>query len=371
MPLPPLVDVGPELTPDEVRRTSRQWMLSELGEAGQRRLAAARVLVIGAGGIGSPVLLYLTAAGVGTIGIIDDDRVETSNLQRQVIHAMTDVGSLKVDSAASTLAGLHPGISVQTHPVRFDSDNGKGIAAGYDLVIDGSDNFDTRYAADDVCAALGIPLIWGAVLRFDAQLSVFWAHPPVGAGVRLRDLFPVPPAPGEVPSCSEAGVLGALCGQAGSIMAAEAVKLITGVGESLLGRVLVIDALSARTREVAITASPVGALRPPAQAPASASAHIDTDALAARLAARDRGEDSFLLLDVREPSEHAERAIPGSVLHPLGEVLRDPSTIDIALPVIVHCLVEARAERAAAVLSAAGADVTVLRGGITAWGERS
>ena len=290
-------------------------------------------------------------------------------------------GALKVDSAAATLAGLHPGIVVNRHETRFTRDNGTDLLRGYDLLIDGSDNFDTRYAADAIAAECGVPLVWGAVLRFDAQVSVFWADPPQGQGVRLTDLFPTAPAPGEVPSCSEAGVLGAVCGQAGAIMAAEAVKLITGAGESLLGRVLVIDALSARQREVPIAPGPTASHRaePAAAAPGLPSPEIvtigasplriDVVTLVARLAARDRGEDAFVLLDVREPSEHAEASIPGAVLHPLGDLLRHPP-MDRSQPVIVHCRGEARAERAADRLAAAGVDVAVLRGGITAWADR-
>jgi molybdopterin/thiamine biosynthesis adenylyltransferase len=254
MSLPPLVDPIDTLPDTERGRTDRQRRLPEIGDLGQRRLAAARVLVIGAGGLGAPALTYLAAAGVGTIGIVDDDLVELSNLHRQPVHGIDDVGRPKVDSAAEAVAALAPAAIVRRHQERLDTDNAAGILGGYDLVVDGTDTFDTRYLVDDVCAELGLPLVWATVLRFDAQLSVFWASPPAGEPVRLRTLFPAPPTPGEVPSCAEAGVLGALCGQVGAMMAQEAVKLITGIGEPLLGRVLVIDALRARQREIPLRA---------------------------------------------------------------------------------------------------------------------
>ncbi|MEJ3404272.1 ThiF family adenylyltransferase [Rathayibacter sp. YIM 133350] len=412
MRLPPLVDPAPDLSTAEAVRTSRQIRLPEVGELGQRRLTQARVLVLGAGGLGSPVLLYLAAAGVGTIGIVDDDVVEPNNLQRQLAHGQADVGRLKVDSAAEAAERIAPHVQVRRHPLRFTPENARELAADYDLVIDGSDNFETRYLADDICAELGLPLIWGAVLRFDAQVSLFWATPPAGEGVRLRDVFPVAPGEGEVPSCSVAGVLGALCGQAGSLMAAEAVKLITGVGDSLLGRVVVIDALTSRQREVPVSvprptatdavptpasdaASPQQVLADPRPVPANSAlphatepntsdaqithsprfpsepAFIDAATLADRLAARERGKDRFVLLDVREPSEHSDSAISGSVLLPLGELLQrhDATGIaDAALPLIVHCHIDTRARRAATHLASLGlTDVTVLQGGMLAW----
>lgn len=233
MPLPPLVAPGPPLTSTQKQRFSRHLLLPQLGEIGQRRLLASRVLVVGAGGLGSPILLYLAAAGVGHLGIIDDDVVEESNLQRQVVHGIADVGRSKVESAAERIAELNPDVTLTLHDVRLTPQNATKILSEYDLVLDGTDNFPTRYLVDDTCTELGLPLIWGSILRFDAQVSLFWAP----HGPTLRDLFPHPPPKGATPSCGEAGVLGAMCGQVGSLMAAEAVKLVAGIGEPLLGRV--------------------------------------------------------------------------------------------------------------------------------------
>src|SRR5690606_20435041 len=275
MPLPPLCDPGPPLSRDEVLRYSRHLLLEQLGDLGQRRLRAARVLVMGAGGLGSPILHYLAAAGVGQVGIVDDDVVEATNLQRQVIHTSADVGRPKVESAAEHVRALNADVDVVTHQVRLDATNAREVLGRYDLVLDGTDNFPTRYLVADVCAELGVPLVWGSILRFDAQVAVFWSRPPEGSGypaVTLRDLFPAPPPPGATPSCGQAGVLGAMCGQVGSLMAAEAVKLVTGVGEPLLGRVAVHDVLAARWSELP--------LRPrPAPAPPATRAQLGYDPL--------------------------------------------------------------------------------------------
>ncbi|UNX55191.1 ThiF family adenylyltransferase [Georgenia sp. TF02-10] len=412
MALAPVVAPGPELTAEQVHRYSRHLLLDQLGREGQRRLLAARVLVLGAGGLGSPALLYLAAAGVGHLGIVDDDVVDPSNLQRQVIHTMADVGRPKVDSAAERVAALNPDVAVTRHRLRLDAANAHELLAGYDVVLDGTDNFPTRYLVSDVCAELGIPLVWASILRFDAQVAVFWSRPraaddgdgdgdgddegdrgrngdrepdAVPAAVTLRDLFPTPPPPGSTPSCGQAGVLGAMCGQVGAVMAAEAVKFITGTGDPLLGRVLVLDVLAARSRELPLrpragarpprtpaelgydpTGSPpgsvaarcavpvgpstgagagpaggsgdAGAAEPvgmrtagPAAAAAAGAAGTDdalpavtASTLARRLTARTAGTDDFVLLDVREPAERTIVAIPGSVTIPLGEVLADP-----------------------------------------------
>ncbi|PYG01026.1 adenylyltransferase and sulfurtransferase [Georgenia satyanarayanai] len=401
MPLPPLVPPGPPLEREQVLRYSRHLLLEQLGETGQRRLRAARVLVMGAGGLGSPILHYLAAAGVGHLGIVDDDVVEATNLQRQVLHTTADVGRPKVDSAAEHVRALNADVAVTRHHLRLDATNAREVIAGYDLVLDGTDNFPTRYLVADVCADLGLPLVWGSILRFDAQVAVFWSRPPREAGypaVTLRDLFPAPPPPGATPSCGQAGVLGAMCGQVGSLMAAEAVKLVTGAGEPLLGRVAVLDVLAARWSELPLRP------RPRPSAPSSraelgydplglpVTAHaaavlaaepapaVDDDGptltareLAERLAARERGEDDFVLLDVREPTERAIVQIPGAVTVPLERLVADPRAAEAAgvgpgAAVVVHCLSGGRSAQAQGILRGAGyADVTNLAGGVRAW----
>ncbi|TFD71401.1 ThiF family adenylyltransferase [Cryobacterium gelidum] len=391
MAIPPLVEPIDQLTASESVRTARQRRLPQLNELGQRRLANARVLVLGAGGLGSPALLYLAAAGVGTIGIVDDDDVEPSNLQRQIAHGQADVGHPKVDSAAERIAEIAPETTVIRHAERLVASNAAEIIGGYDIVIDGTDNFPTRFLVNDTCARLGLPLVWASVLRFDAQLSVFWATPPAGSGitgVHLRDLFPTPPAEGEVPNCADAGVLGALCGQVGSLMATETIKLITGIGSPLIGRVLVIDALSGRFNEIPLlgtgiaaepTAAELAAERSAelAQAARESTPEVSSVELAGRLAAQSAGTDSFLVLDVREPNEYAESSIPTAQLLPIGELLSDGVLSDSGraalpqnTPLIVHCHAGGRAARAANALREAGfTDVSVLTGGILAWDD--
>ncbi|WP_166996575.1 ThiF family adenylyltransferase [Paramicrobacterium fandaimingii] len=367
MVLPPLVTPADQLPPGERDRAARQLRLPELGEPGQRRLFAARVGVLGAGGLGSPVLLYLASAGVGTIGIVDDDVVDASNLQRQVIFSSADVGKPKAGVAADRIRSLSPHTQVIEHREHLTADNAASIFVGYDLIIDGSDTFDTRYAVADACAALGIPLVWGSVLRFDAQATVFWSRPPTGPSVTLRDVFPVAPAPGEVPSCAEAGVLGALCGQLGGILVTEAVKLICGIGDTLLGRMLVLDALGQRQREVPLVpdaAAPAAAPATPSQA-AQRHTHVALDEL------DDVGDAT--LLDVREPYEFARGSIPGAVSVPLSRVLADPASVELDDSVVVFCEVGPRARSAARALAAAHPDVDIrlLDGGYAAWAERA
>lgn len=405
MRVPPVVEPGPPLSRDEVLRYSRHLLLPGLGEQGQRRLRNARVCVVGAGGLGAPVLLYLAAAGVGRLGIVDHDDVELSNLQRQVVHGRADVGRPKVESARDAVQALDAGTEVVTHHLRLAPDTVDEVLGGYDLVIDGTDNFPTRYLVNDACVRLGLPEVWGSIFRFDAQVSVFWGRPPAGvAPVQLRDLFPFPPPPGSVPSCAEGGVLGALCGQVGSLMATEAVKLLTGVGESLLGRVMVLDALAARWTEVPLVGSVDGASAPSGDAglpgaddvrPADAWDVTTTAAcavpgdgrgmagageaggvpaltateLAARLAARDRAEDAFVLVDVREPAERGIVTVPGAVSVPLGRVLDGSALADLPqdVPLVLHCRSGVRSEQAARTLRAAGYDVSHLAGGVLAW----
>ena len=247
------------LTDDELGRYARHIVLPEIGGAGQQRLKAARVLVVGAGGLGAPVLLYLAAAGVGTLGVVDDDTVSLSNLQRQVIHDTGAIGALKVTSAAASIARINPNVAVESHALRLTPENASSLIAGYDLVVDGSDNFATRYLVADTCAELQKPLVTGAVGRFDGSLTVLmpYATKPDGSfWPSYRDLFPAPPPAGAVPSCAEAGVLGALTGVIGTMQAMEAIKLITGAGEPLLGRILLHDALSARFETIRYKAGP-------------------------------------------------------------------------------------------------------------------
>ena len=378
--IPPLVEPGSDLTVEEIERYSRHLTLAQVGEIGQRRLTNARVLVIGAGGLGAPVLHYLAAAGVGTIGIVDDDRVSVSNLQRQVLHGVEDVGDLKTESAARALARLNPLVTVQQHPVRLNAQNARDIVAGYDLVLDGADNFGTRYLVSDACALAGIPCVWGSILRFEGRVSVFWS----GRGPTYRDLHPEPPPAGEVPSCAEGGVLGMLPGTIGSVMAAEAVKLLTGVGEPLVGRLLLHDALAMTWRELRVVADPAAppvtqmSDGTPDAAPAVTAAESETVAageLAAMLERRATGRAEFVLIDVRDDWERRLVSIPGAVPVALDALLDQGIEALPAeargVPVILHCKSGGRSARALARLQPdfANREETVrhLDGGVLAW----
>ncbi|MFN8075873.1 MAG: molybdopterin-synthase adenylyltransferase MoeB [Kineosporiaceae bacterium] len=377
--LPPLVEPGPPLSVEQRARYARHLTLASVGEIGQRRLLAANVAVVGAGGLGSPVLLYLAAAGVGRITVLDDDVVDESNLQRQVLHPRDAIGTYKVDSARERLSALNDDVLVRARHLRLDASNALDVLTGHDLVIDGSDNLATRYLVDDACSLLGVPLVWGAIDRFDGQVSVFWQ----GHGPTYRDLHPVPPPPGTVPNCAEAGVVGALCGVIGSVMATEAVKLITGAGRPLLGRVLVHDALAATWRELRLrpdpTREPVTAIVPTADetcAVPGAVESLDAEGLDSRLAARAAGSDAFVLVDVREPAELAAGAVPGSVNVPLS-VLSAPDGVSsvTSLPaaadgVVVYCASGVRSAAAVALLREAGVDAVHVAGGYRAWRSR-
>lgn len=381
MSMPPLVAPGPPLSAQERARFSRHLLLPAIGDEGQRRLRAARVLVVGAGGLGAPVLQYLAAAGVGRLGIVDDDVVDLTNLQRQVVHGHADVGRPKVDSAADAVRAIDPGVEVVAHRVRLTADN-VGLLADYDLVVDGADNFATRYLVNDACVRLGLPEVWGSVLRFDAQVAVFWGRPPAGwpvAPVQLRDVFPEPPPEGSVPSCAAAGVLGALCGQVGSLMATEAVKLVTGAGRVLLGRLAVLDALEGTWREVPLrrAAEPV---RPgdtagmttdqpsPPTMPAVSPAPDVLREVSPRELVRLLADDAVTLLDVREPAERAIVTIPGADLPiPLGELTARVGEVPRDRPVVVYCRSGARSGTAARYLAGVGYDVANLAGGVLAW----
>jgi molybdopterin/thiamine biosynthesis adenylyltransferase/rhodanese-related sulfurtransferase len=375
--LPPLVEPGPPLGPEQVERYARHLVLPEVGPLGQRRLANARVLVVGAGGLGSPALLYLAAAGVGTIGIVDDDVVDVGNLQRQVVHNDADVGRPKVDSAGDRIRATNPDVRVRTYPVRLAAANALAILGDYDLVIDGADNFPTRYLVDDACALLGIPDVWGSILGFDGQAGVFWA----AHGPTYRDLFPTPPASGTVADCATGGVLGALCATVGSVLATEAVKLICGIGEPLVGRLLVVDGLGSRWRTLAVR--PTADRRPvtdlidydafcgtaPAGFRQGPDAEIDVRTLAAMLTAREAGDDDFELVDVREPYELDIVAVPGAVGVPLAQLEAQPDAVGTGgRRVVLLCKTGARSARALALLRAAGLDDAVhVAGGVLAW----
>src|SRR5213595_2513577 len=254
--LPPLVEPAAELTVDEVRRYSRHLIIPDVGMTGQKRLKNAKVLVVGAGGLGSPALLYLAAAGVGTLGIVDFDVVDESNLQRQIIHGQSDVGRPKAESARDSILEINPLVNVVVHNTRLDNDNVMEIFSQYDLIVDGTDNFATRYMVNDACVLLGKPYVWGSIYRFDGQASVFWAE----HGPCYRCLYPEPPPPGMVPSCAEGGVLGVLCASIGSIQVNEAIKLLTGIGEPLIGRLMIYDALEMEYRKLKVRKDPNCAL---------------------------------------------------------------------------------------------------------------
>ncbi|MEO6828054.1 MAG: molybdopterin-synthase adenylyltransferase MoeB [Microbacteriaceae bacterium] len=381
MSFPALVEPGAELTAEAQERYARQRLLPGVDTIGQRRLANARVLVIGAGGLGSPVLQYLAAAGVGTIGIVDDDVVDLSNLQRQVIHTVADLGSSKVTSARDAVLALNPAINVIMHELHLDSHNCLEVFRGYDLIVDGADNFATRYLANDAATLLGVPYIWGAIYQFDGQVSVFWEDAPGGEGVGYRDVFPEPPAAGTVLSCAEAGVFGAMCGSIGSIMATEAIKLIVGIGKPLLGRLLTFDVLTGSWREVPVRRNPdrsrvdhlidYDVFCGVADA-VDHVAEISASELSARLGARENGEAEFVLIDVRDASEHAFSAIPGDVLIPYLGIIDGSARSQIPkTPVVLYCQTGVRSAAAATALTAAGwSDVEHLAGGIQSWSTR-
>lgn len=366
----PLLEPGPALDPARIARYSRQLALPGFGEVAQRRLGAARVLVIGAGGLGSAVAPLLAAAGIGTIGVIDDDTVELSNLHRQLSHGVADIGRAKVDSLRDTIRAIDPDIAVDVHRVRATSGSLPGILSSYDLLIDGSDNFATRYLASDAAELAGMPLVWGSILRFQGQVGVSWP----GHGPGYRDLFAAPPPDDEVLSCEIGGVLPSLCTAVGSFLATEAIKLITGIGDPLLGRVLFYDALTARTREIAyavdetrapvttlVDAEAVGAPEDGADAAAAVSA--------AELLRRLRAGEAVRLLDVRGADEAALQRIPGGELLPLPRLLagEDPTPGGGGGAILVYCAQGPRSQRAVRVLRERGFEAAHLAGGIRAY----
>lgn len=407
--LPPLVEPGPVPGREELARYARHLALPGIGIEGQRRLAAARVLVIGAGGLGSPALLYLAAAGVGTLGVVDDDVVELSNLQRQVIHGQGDLGVAKTASAAAAIREVNPHVVVVGHRTRLTAHNALDLLEGYDLVLDGSDSFATRYLVSDAAEILGLPCVWGALHRFTGQVSTFWAAPgDEREGVTYRDVFPVPPPPGASPDCATAGVFGAVCGTIGTMMATEAIKLITGAGRSLLGRLALYDALEVTWRTLTVRADPdreavtellragdgvdpyavfcgiggAGSAEGGVARGAGASGGpgmpdtgvMETNITPGQLAALAQDGDEPLVLDVREDWEAGMEPYAGAWVVPSGrfagdgaaDTVREVAAWADGRTVHVLCAAGVRSEGVAGVLRAAGLDARSVVGGMQA-----
>lgn len=385
MSLPPLVEPAAELTVDEVRRYSRHLIIPDVGMSGQKRLKNARVLCIGAGGLGSPALMYLAAAGVGTLGIVEFDTVDESNLQRQIIHRQSTVGMSKAESAASVVRDINPYVQIDIHEMRLDSSNVLELFAQYDLIVDGTDNFATRYLVNDACVLLNKPYVWGSIYRFDGQASVFWSE----HGPCYRCLYPEPPPPGMVPSCAEGGVLGVLCASIGSIQVNEAIKVLTGIGEPLVGSLMVYDALEMTYRKIKVRKDPncaicgdnptvtelidyeafCGAVSE-AAADAVVDSTINVKQLKEMLDARERGEKDFVLIDVREPGEYEIVSIPGAILIPKNEFLMGNALESLPQDkqIVLHCKVGGRSAEVLAVVKDAGfKDAIHVGGGIVAW----
>jgi sulfur-carrier protein adenylyltransferase/sulfurtransferase len=386
------VDALPQLTNEEIKRYSRHLIMPEMGVDGQRRLKGGSVLCVGAGGLGSPAAMYLAAAGVGRIGVVDFDVVDFSNLQRQIIHGTSDVGRSKLASAKDRLLDINPHIQVDTYETALSSENALELFKPYDVILDGTDNFPTRYLTNDACVLLGKPNAYGSIFRFEGQASVFAAKD----GPCYRCLYPEPPPPGLVPSCAEGGVLGVLPGVIGVIQATEAIKLLTGIGEPLVGRFLIYDALRMRFRELKLRKDPdcpvcgthptvtklidyeeFCGLRPSAEAEAAqamaaaSAASSATEISVLELKARmDRG-DKLVIVDVREPNEYQINRIPGSVLIPLGEIPRRHAELDPDSELIMQCKVGGRSAKAADYLRSVGFKrVLNLTGGILEWVDK-
>jgi adenylyltransferase/sulfurtransferase len=370
------------LTRDEVARYSRHLIIPDLGVDGQKRLKNARVLVIGAGGLGAPTLLYLAAAGVGTIGIVDYDVVDESNLQRQIIHGVSDIGRSKAQSARDSIAEVNPLVDVRLHEVRLEPQNAVELFEQYDLILDGTDNFATRYLVNDAAVLAHKPYVWGSIYRFEGQVSVFWEDAPGGRGLNYRDLYPEAPPPGMVPSCAEGGVLGVLCASIASVMGTEAIKLITGIGEPLLGRLMVYDALEMSYRTITIRKDPstrkitelidyeefCGVVSDDA-AEAAADSTITPRELRELL----ESGKKVALIDVREPVEWDINHIEGAQLIPKSLINSGEGLAELPqdrMPVL-YCKTGVRSAEALAALKNAGfADAVHLQGGIVAWAKQ-
>lgn len=385
MKVPPLVTPGPALTVAEVRRYSRHLIIPDFAMVGQQRLMNAKILCVGAGGLGSPVLMYLAAAGVGTLGIVDFDTVDESNLQRQIIHGQSDIGRSKAYSAKEKIAEINPYVQVNVHELRLDVSNVMELFAQYDLIVDGTDNFATRYLVNDACVILKKPYVWGSIYRFDGQASVFWAE----YGPCYRCLYPVPPPPGMVPSCAEGGVLGVLCASIASIQTTEAIKVIAGIGEPLIGSLMIYDALDMTYRKIKVRKDP--------ECPICADAPIQRELLqdyeafcgvlteGAEIAVKDSTisvtelkemmdrNENFFLIDVREPSEWDIVKIPGATLIPKQEFIdgRALAKLPQDKQIILHCKSGVRSAECLAIVKNAGfSDATHVSGGVIAWAKQ-
>jgi adenylyltransferase/sulfurtransferase len=383
--LPPLVEPAAELTRDEVMRYSRHLIIPDVATTGQKRLKNARVLAVGAGGLGSPTLMYLAAAGVGTLGIVEFDTVDESNLQRQIIHGQSDIGRSKAESARDSVREINPLIDVVVHETRLDNDNVMEIFSQYDLIVDGTDNFATRYMVNDAAYFLNKPYVWGSIYRFDGQASVFWPTLEGTEAPCYRCLYPEPPPPGMVPSCAEGGVLGVLCASIGAIQTTEAIKLLTGIGDPLVGSLMVYDALEMSYRKIKVRKDPECPLcgKEPtitglidyesfcgAVSEEAMEAALGSTILATELKEKmDRG-DEFYLVDVREPAEWEIMQIPGAVLIPKGEILNGNALAGLPQDkeIVLYCKSGIRSAESLAALKAAGLGNSVhVQGGVIAW----
>ncbi len=381
MSLPPLVEPAAELSVDEIRRYSRHLIIPDVGVAGQKRLKNAKVLVVGAGGLGSPALMYLAAAGVGTLGIVEFDTVDESNLQRQIIHGQSDIGRPKAESARDSIHEINPYVTVNIHGEPLTRDNAMQIFADYDLIVDGTDNFATRYLVNDAAVLLGKPYVWGSIYRFDGQASVFWAE----YGPCYRCLYPEPPPPGMVPSCAEGGVLGVLCASIGSIQVTEAIKLLAGIGEPLLGRLMVYDALEMNYRTVKVRKDPNCAVcgeHPTVTelidyddfcgtvSDEAAEATFGSTITVGELRDWQNADKPIDLIDVREPAEWEIVRIPGARLVPKGDILSGQALADLPQDrqIVLYCKTGIRSAEALAAIKAAGfKDAVHVQGGVTSW----
>jgi adenylyltransferase/sulfurtransferase len=379
--LPPLVEPAADLSIDEIRRYSRHLIIPDVAVTGQKRLKNAKVLCVGAGGLGSPALMYLAAAGVGTLGIVEFDTVDESNLQRQIIHGQSDIGRSKAQSARDSVLEINPYVQVNLHEVPLTRDNAMEIFADYDLIVDGTDNFATRYLVNDAAVLLGKPYVWGSIYRFDGQASVFWSE----YGPCYRCLYPEPPPPGMVPSCAEGGVLGVLCASIGSIQVTEAIKLLTGIGEPLVGRLMVYDALEMSYRTVKVRKDPNCVLcgdHPTVTelidyddfcgtiSDEAAEAATGSTITPAELRDWMDADKPIELIDVREPAEYEIVKIPNSRLVPKGEILSGVALASLPQDrqIVLYCKTGIRSAEALAALKAAGfKDAVHVQGGVVSW----